>query len=1290
MKDLTKHATNYKAFAYRLMTVTAFIICMSNSLLVNAFDDKMIHFFDERDIIAGNYSAFCRDKEGFLWVGTDQGLICFDGNNCDIYRNDELDSHSISDNKVFCIYNDSSDRIWVGTVSGLNYYDRATNSFRMVNIPEISMNGFISNITELPDKRLLFVVAGVGLYTVDVNAINESDPGISAKRMDFGYKDDGISCILNAGRHGTVLSTNTGEVLLLTPGGKVLRLAQVEGNVSKISLESPESLVFATLYEAFRLDIPTRKLTRLVPEINEKIKITHIQCANGITYLSTTASGLCEVDKDSQFIRKSSLFQYSRPDLSQTKIGCVYMDHQGDLWFGCNHVGVIMIPSHNGPFTKISLHKELLDADNAEITCIASVGNRIAAGLNNGNVLLIDTYGEVRKIEVSKGVPVTSLAAGSPGHLWIGMARDGIWDLDLTTLHLDNKMSLPQQYPGVSIASGVNGKLIAAFSGVGVMRYDIRDGSEKWFYPMNTSNLLSCSYYSGLSATSDGKIWIGGYSGLACYDCKKDCFLPINQTPFMKGVVHSVCEYGDKDVLIGTDRGLVHYSFEKGVMEKLTMLDGLPDNDVRTLLRDGKDGIWIGTMKGLAYFSISKKTINTYGGSMDLSRTSYGFSGRIQQTGQLVMGDYESLIVFHPDSVKSSTFARDIRITGIYINGKKLCMGIGRDGRLPIIEGGVSTPSKVRLSYKDNSIMLRLSTMDFRDSSDLRYEWQFDDEGDVWHSTAPGESFITLTHLESGSRIIRIRGRENDVCSEVKELKLDILPPWYLSNIAYAVYVTLIIAMAFLIYKVLKDKREEELYEARIKYFMDISHELRSPITLMISPVDTLLKEKHSPQTTSQLIVIRRNAQRVLNLVDQLLDLRKIEKGKMRLIYEPTDIKAHIEELVEIFRPQAEEKGLNISFHCMSSELWGAVDRNNLDKILVNLISNAIKYTPDGGEVNVELKEAKDSSGSPRYVVSVTDTGIGLDSKTVSKLFERFYRNRENHRYSTPGFGIGLDLCMRLVALHKGEITAHNREDGIKGSVFKVSLPLNHANPEDFKKEENQRGWITSVVPSHLQESSEDDNYSHNRFSIMVVDDDKELREYIKKNLGPAYKVSALANGVEALKKIGETEPELIVTDIRMDGMDGLELLRRVKTNMSTQHIPVILLGSANGIEERSKGWKLGADGYLAKPFSITELESMISGLLSTRSKLKGKFSGSQKGVDAIAAPKLKGIDEKLMNKVNKYINDNISETALNVDSLSDYVGLSRSQLHRRMKEITGISPSDYIRNVKLKNASSG
>ena len=1267
------------------MLVLSIVALMSGVSHARALPDITVRLFDQQKLLAGNYTAFCNDRYGFLWIGTDAGLLRFDGNNSDLYRNDGLETSSISDNKVVSLYTDSYGRTWVGTVDGLNLYDDMSDSFRLVKLPGMRLNGYIRDIVEFQDGRLLFLVAGVGLYTVDMRSIGKGGSEIEATRLKFAFNDDnGISRVMETSAGDIYFTTRSGAVCRLDPDGNVERLARVDGNVSHISDENGKGLIISSQYEVFRIDLNSKEVTPLKVDGKGTIKVTDICSLGDVTYLSTGGDGVWELESGSARIVRADRFNSSTLELSSLKIGSVFADKSGNLWLGCNHKGVAMAPATKGPFVMKSFSRLLREENGADLTCLCVVGEVMVAGLNNGKVLVLDKDGSVRKVAVSHGGPVTSLCAYPGGRVLVGVAREGVWSLELSSLGVSRIVSPSAHYPGVVVSTCGDGRIIAAFGELGVLRYDPATGDEKWFYPVVGSNQLSCLYYAGISTTADGKVWIGGYSGIACYDPELDSLVPIDQNPFVKGVVNDVCDYAG-GVMIATDRGLLDYSQKEGVIRKFTMLDGLPDNDVRTLEPDGKGGIWVGTMKGIAYLNGSDGKIRPYSGNSGLERTSYIFSERLSDPARVLMGSFEHLVMFDSDSVSKSGFGGDICITGLYLNGARLTYE-SVDGRRPVVEGSLTIPEVIHLSHKDNSLVIRLSTLDFRDSSDLRYEWQLDGDGDTWHSSSPGESLIYLPPLDAGKHVLRLRGWENDMGSAIREIDIDVKAPWYLSDMAYVAYLVVFMFVVALIYKVVKNKREEELYEAKIRYFMDISHELRSPVTLMLSPVETLLKQKHSPETTSQLLTLRRNAQRVLNLVDQLLDLRKIEKGKMRLVYTDVDIRDFVAELVEMFRPMAEEKKLRLTFTCQEKDLWGEADCNNLDKILVNLISNAIKYTPEGGEVSVDLSKSYDSFGALRYTVSVMDTGIGLDSKMMSHLFERFYRNRELHHGNASGFGIGLDLCMRLVELHKGEITAKNREDGVKGSIFSVTLPLVPVKPGvSGSRAEARRRPLPDIV-SGVGNSVRQVKSGH-RFRIMVVDDDEELREYIKASLGPSYKVVTAPDAESALKDLAERQPDLIVTDIRMDGIDGLALLRRIKANMATQHIPVILISSDGGSDERVKGWKSGTDGYLAKPFTIDELEGMISGLLSTRSKLKGKFSGSQETVDDIVAPKVKGMDGELMDRINRYINENLSEPAMNVDGLSEYVGLSRSQLHRRMKDIIGVAPSDYIRNVKLRKA---
>lgn len=529
--------------------------------------------------------------------------------------------------------------------------------------------------------------------------------------------------------------------------------------------------------------------------------------------------------------------------------------------------------------------------------------------------------------------------------------------------------------------------------------------------------------------------------------------------------------------------------------------------------------------------------------------------------------------------------------------------------------------------------------------------------------------------------------------SNPTKIKIYISSPWYMSCWAKMVYAMVALALIVMGWLVLKKKRDEKINDEKIKFFIDISHDLRSPITLILSPLETLMKRQNDPEVKVMLNTMHRNVIRMLSLVNQLLDIRKLEKGKMHLYCKLTDVNSFVGEMVEMFRTQAESKKQTISFEGWDKDFKIWLDRNNFDKILVNIISNAIKYTPSGGAIDVRVTSVSDPRLGECMSVSVTDTGIGLDSKTEAKLFDRFYRGDNEYSQHTRGFGIGLDLCRRLVDLHHGAISGRNREDGVKGSVFTVLIPLDESlyKEGELRNGEHAAESVSRQIIGAAQSPAGDRQTRLAALSagkyVLFVDDDDEMRAYVTSQLGKIFKVGHASNGVEALKMVDEKKPDIIIIDVVMPEMDGLTLLKRLKSNADTNDIPVILLSSKISVADRMSGWDKGADGYLGKPFNVEELEMMTVTLIENRMRMKGKYSGAQDTDGKIASPEMKGNDELLMERIIKEINEHIEDPELNVEKLAEEVGVSRTHLHRKMKDIIGMTPSDYIRNIRLKRA---
>ena len=731
---------------------------------------------------------------------------------------------------------------------------------------------------------------------------------------------------------------------------------------------------------------------------------------------------------------------------------------------------------------------------------------------------------------------------------------------------------------------------------------------------------------------------------------------------------------------------------KNGVLKKYDTSDGLTDNDVRSVEVDKHGGIWIGTVRGLSYISPDRENISAYYGGYGLVESVFNQTLYSVDADRIYLGNDLGMTSFSPDSVPSPGFGKDVMVSAFYLNGERL-VPEAMTGRHHVIEGCQVRPDALYLPYKSNALTLRMSTMDFRDASNISYMWRLNSKDD-WTRNPPGENLIYLPHLDPGSYDFEVCAVENNIMSNPTHIRIFISYPWYMSFWTKTAYALIFISLMVMCWIVFRKKRDEKIYDEKIKFFMDISHDLRSPITLILNPLESLLKQPFEPEIKGKLQTMHRNLYRMLSLVNQLLDIRKLEKGKMRLYCKMTDINTFVGEMVDMFRQQAEFKKQTITFRGLPQSRLVWLDRNNFDKILVNLISNAIKYTQEGGEIDVSIDLVDDARLGQCVSVVVSDNGVGLDAKMQARIFERFYRVENDHSHSTGGFGIGLDLCRRLVTLHHGFISGRNREDGVRGSVFTVTIPLDESlygdaelkRGEDIPAEVGARSIIGMGNSPAGELPTRPAPLSAGKY-ILFVDDDEEMRSYVSEQLGKVYKVRTASNGAEALKMVGDRKPDIIISDVVMPEVDGLTLLKRLKSNGDTNHIPVLLLSSKSTVADRMIGWDKGADGYLGKPFSIEELEAMAGMLIENRMRMKGKYSGAQTTEGKIAAPEVKGNDEVLMDRVLKEINAHLDDPQFNVENLSECVGVSRVHLHRKLKEIIGMSPSDYIRTIRLKRA---
>jgi DNA-binding response OmpR family regulator/two-component sensor histidine kinase len=465
--------------------------------------------------------------------------------------------------------------------------------------------------------------------------------------------------------------------------------------------------------------------------------------------------------------------------------------------------------------------------------------------------------------------------------------------------------------------------------------------------------------------------------------------------------------------------------------------------------------------------------------------------------------------------------------------------------------------------------------------------------------------------------------------------------------------------------------------EEKMKFLINATHDIRSPLTLIMSPLANLKRRLSDTEHTDALRdidTIEHNAKRILDLVNQILDVRKIDKQQLHLRCQQTDMVQLVNGICKMFEYNAGERNITFRFNHEDEQLDAWVDRSQFDKVITNLLSNAFKYSFDGGTIEVNLKHDE-----KKLILQVIDNGVGLDSDSLKHIFDRFYQGTNSYRLHIDGTGIGLNLCKMIVDMHHGTIEARNRQ-GEKGSVFEVCLPLGKAH---FTEEE----LVQDEVETQQQVSANNQRPATNKHRVLVVDDDAEICRYISTELSRYYKFNTCPNGKEGLKELLTGEYDLVVSDVMMPEMDGFTMLRMIKTNVNISHIPVVMLTSKADVANRLEGLERGADAFLAKPFDLEELHMVIENLIQSRQRLKGKYSGAQQQVDKLEQPEVKGNDELLMERIMKAVNKNLSNSDFNVDMLTQEVGISRAQLHRKMKDMTGISTSEFIRNIRLEQA---
>ena len=1280
-----------------MKSLTRFILSLLLAMTVSpVLQAAPTHIFNQKNMLSPSYNNFTVDPEGFIWIATDNGLICFDGVNSDLYVHDQNDSTTISDDRVIKVMTDRDGRVWAATANGLNLFHPESESFETVEVLGLDFHGYIIDVFQMSDGQINFIVSGVSFFTVD-----ESSGRPVGVRTMFNYDlQPELSSIGESSNGHMLAGTHHGDLLSIAKNGQVQTFHITDNYFLGIVPDQGDNVIVYTPREIWRWNTKSNTFTPIPLPTGSGIYLSRISRSNdGSHFVATYGNGLYKIlPGGSGLVPYTDLYN-SIIDINTAKISAIWQDPSGNVWLGCKQKGVVMAPNSPLSFSFIDLKSLYHDFSGGILAVVADNDGTAWVSTEDNVIIHFDRQGRnIGKVTLPQ--PAYSLLRGSDGEIYVGLSNLGLSRIDRSSNSIKLIHTVRGVYNVPALGQDKNGCVYSAIHGLGIDIYNPNDGSTRWIEKADDSDHFYNNFAVSFMTDSRNRVWIGHYGGLSCLDASSGNLIDLSRVApqLAESTCLSIKEGADGSVWIGTNNGLLNLNPKSLDTKLYTTADGLSNNMVNDIIFDKEHNACIATANGITRFL-------TRDGKMQAFYAGNGLGDRKFQKLAAFPGDTlfvavgeSGLTFFNPQRIHPNEFKSAPSFTAFFVNGKLVtCESIS--GGSKIIQGKFSELENIHVAFDDNSLTFRLSTMDYRDAGNVTYEWRLKGVDDNWFSTQPGESVINLAHLQPGDYTLEVRACENDVYSEVRTTNIHVGAPWYLTTLSKIIYFLILLVIVGLCLMLLRKRQKEELNEERTKLFMNLSHEIRSPMTLVISPIDEMLKTETDPKKAATLRMMKRNANRIVAMMNQLLELRRIDKGKASISCSETELTGFIDEVMAIFKPKAEEKQIDFSFANRlvppSDTLNVWIDRGNFEKVLFNLIFNALKFTGQGGGVEVSLSNGHDDKMGDYAEISVSDTGTGIDERDLNRIFERFYQSKGRKSSGGMGFGIGLELCREIVTLHHGTISAANRKD-VQGSVFTVRVPLGKQhlaatqihNPESLpEKHQAPAMAIAPEVDAIRDTEAKESRKIRSGKKILVVDDDSEIIAYLTANLGGSARIFSASNGKEALQTITREQIDIIISDVMMPVMDGLALVKSIKTNLDTNHIPVVLLSTKAEIADRVEGWDLGADAYIAKPFDMQEMRAIIDNLLETRGKLRGKFTGAQETAGKVATPEVKGNDQQLIDRIMKVVNEMISDPDLNVESLSDKIGISRAHLNRKMKELMGVSPSDFIRNVRLQKS---
>lgn len=1289
---------------------------------LNRFDGYEFRIFrnnpsDSNSLSDNLIQTLIEDSQGNLWIGTRRGWLNKYEPIHEKFSRWKIPSDIIEENIINSLCIDSKERVWIGTYkSGLYLFDPFLGEIRnWINIPGDSTslsNNYISSVVE-DDYGNIWIGTYFGL-----NKFNPENEKAGFKRF-FRYKLDRKRVSDDIYWSLTKSKFDKNYIWIGTANG-LLRYNIKTNQYDEYIFPNHENLQFGTSAGTV---------------IEEMID-------NEIIIWTNSYAGLVRLNTEGKQIQRFIADKYNLNSLQSNELHNIIKDRSGVFWLATNNgLSYFTVKSLKFNYTFYEQNKfsdvNIIRKENIKAITKTSDGKLwfgtdrvIFHTVNDGN------HFTIKQLATRQNINVWSLCSGNKNDLWIGTYGSGLFHLDLLTNTL-RQVSLFESgfYPeSIKFIKAVcldkkSKNLLLGFWGYGLAVYNPDTKSIKTYF-RDPGNENSLSYEDVWTIFQDSKdrIWIGtNGGGLNLFDINNNKFYrwTANDSTSLNGnSVYSICESNtnkksDQEkfksdittLWIGTNNGLnkfeiinsriKSYSDLEVYITGFTEKDGLADNSVKSVVEDNEGNLWLGTSSGISFFNVENQNFSNFNISDGLTGTDFNFSSVYKdENGVLYFGSNEGLNLFDPQKITLTKFIPPIVITDFQILNKSVEIGEKSE-----LTKSILYTKEVQLSHSQNVFSFQFAALDYSAPHNIQYAYQMENFDKDWIN-AGNRRHVTYTNLNPGEYIFKVKSTNSDgIWSEdFTSIKVIITPPWWQTFWAIGLYILVFILGVWGIIKFQNNRtrlrhelkmREFESHHLReiesmkSRFFANLSHEFRTPLMLIKGPLEQLLSGRIKENKTEYYRMALRNTEKLQHLIDELLELSQLELDKIPLNLEKHNLVVLLQTIASAFNPLAEEKNIAYNFNSSLSELSVNCDKDKFEKIINNLLSNAFKFTESGGVISVNM-EAEQSEEKQFAVIKISDNGIGIPETHQEKIFDRFYQVEDSSSKTYPGSGIGLALVKELVLLHQWNISVSSKPG--ESTTFTLTIPLTKEeyNSIDYIEEEKPETNIElhQFSDGYLENdllNDENEKPDSDKPTILFVEDSEDVRMFVSGLLKSDFNMLVCDNALSGIEISVSEIPDLIISDVMMPEMDGIEFCHQIKTNHLTSHIPVILLTAKATEESKIEGLETGADDYLTKPFNYDELLIRIKNLINQRKILKEKFS---KEINLHPEGLTKNsLDKEFIRKAYNLVKKNIGNSNYDTEELAEDMFLSRRQLHRKILTLTGHGPGEFIRTVRLKQA---